>query len=1126
MQGQGNFANAPSVTYLGALARLMLASQGIREGCVPRGCGFPGCRPTPTCARCYDSAFPVARPFGAAGTDILTMGAEHRGWVHHASAFVLAPPFAGAHVRASVCRVLPDRVGGPSLHTETRRFSLRCRPSRGTVSSRDARRRFFPAMRAEQRSLPDDVAAAVDADYVPSVDFLRRFWDAARTVMWRASEMAESEAGFMAAAAGDGDWDRSAASKSRQMRLLARRLGDLVSQAKRLPSLCSNRPAAIGEAVSLCGALYYVLEQDKLALLGEAADRTATAAFGASPLLDLVVRERLDHVADCFEEAEDKVRDVLPILLGTLDELQVLFFLFSPMAASLTPSERLPPGRQRSPGSTLSLEPPRDDAVCIRRDAQVVRLLAHLSVMQEGVRAASFVASSPGMGKSHLVWDVLEAFQGLDDPRYADAAERTGFPLWSDVVNNLQGVRACVVTFNSSSKWDKRDLDIVDQCSSHPDGVLLPIYLRLLWFFRCANTVPWEGFMVRAAANVRDKVITVDGIVAEAIRALREQPTVIIVEEISKVTGFVPVRPEPTPAQREWSTYEDGEANGARQPLDEQRKTQTLFSLYRHEFCVLTGMGGASVTILFTSPSFGGVMFADVQDDLTDDMIERAGSLSTMLKNFGMPDMGVQKAILSSKSSTRPGSPFFVLCAAELDFLGADDVAAAYFLPWFQSRFRIRMSLPCRGSHVLPADTAAKAFASLSGGHPRSAAFLRRVLKNVTPGQVSSSVVTPAVTDLFDREDSTVAPLLVGMFVMPVVIVAAVHACDVDCRQPISNHSTAPGPCASWNDLVTSNALTAAVADSSGKVKNPSMPPLYLLALLYHWQQNKSKEVMPVADKELVARLKGILDALLHVVGANDSRGSADKVWEYVSMYSDVALTRVREAALTWCGASPGISLPHDYTAVTLRALYPGTQVYSTPGKFPLLDSRLYDATRSLHVDENEKANSMESILCRSATELSSTVYKCQPQQFGFDSIKFLSPSGSSKPPSKHELVAVCKSSKFTGLASGQLTVKGQVRKSLDLLPIAFNTAFDNAWKEWSDRVVLVVETNLKAAKTSGKVLSAEESAMVIIITVETHVEVYGRAISGFISHGPSLYGAMIEAIDAPIPDADGDGDR
>lgn len=158
----------------------------------------------------------------------------------------------------------------------------------------------------------------------------------------------------------------------------------------------------------------------------------------------------------------------------------------------------------------------------------------------------------------------------------------------------------------------------------------------------------------------------------------------------------------------------------------------------------------------------------------------------------------------------------------------------------------------------------------------------------------------------------------------------------------------------------------------------------------------------------------------------------------------------------------------------------------------------------------------MKSILTRSASTLSSTVYRSQHQQCGFDSIKFLSPKGSSEPSSKQELVAVCKSSKFKGLASRQIYLDRDVRRSLDVLRQAFDNAYDNAWQEWSDRVVLVVETNLRPAKTPETFLWVEESAMVIIITVNDHVDVYGRAISDFISHGPSLYGATIEAIEAP----------
>lgn len=306
------------------------------------------------------------------------------------------------------------------------------------------------------------------------------------------------------------------------------------------------------------------------------------------------------------------------------------------------------------------------------------------------------------------------------------------------------------------------------------------------------------------------------------------------------------------------------------------------------------------------------------------------------------------------------------------------------------------------------------------------------------------------------------------------------------------------------------------MVDSSGKIKNPSMLPLYLLALLWRWQQSKSKKVQPSSDKELARLLGGILDALQQVVGASDSKGSADKVWELASMYSDVALTPVRQAALTWCSASPGISIPHDYSALSLRALYPGTQLYYSSEMRPLLESRLHNATRSVLVNEDEAVNTMKSILLRSASDMSSTVYKCQHQQCGFDSTKFLSPKGSFEPFSKQELVAVCKSSKFTGLASRRINLDKEVRTSLGVLRRAFDSAYDNAWQEWSGHLVLVVETNRRPAKKPETFLSAEESAMVISITINDHVDVYGRAISGFISHGPSLYGGTIAAIEDP----------
>lgn len=279
--------------------------------------------------------------------------------------------------------------------------------------------------------------------------------------------------------------------------------------------------------------------------------------------------------------------------------------------------------------------------------------------------------------------------------------------------------------------------------------------------------------------------------------------------------------------------------------------------------------------------------------------------------------------------------------------------------------------------------------------------------KAATSKPVWTEVVIPAADALFDSSDGSVTPVLDGMLV---AIVAAVHLCKIDCRQPVYSNSMATGPCASWNALVSSNALTAAVPNSTGVIKNPSMPPLHLLALLSRWEERKRETVVRQDMKEFIRHVGGILDAFHHVVDACASRGSVSRLWEYVAMYSDVALPRVRVASIEWSAASPGLRLPHDNTAVTLRALYPGTLTYNTKkvGQ-PLLESMPFNATRSVLVRTDEAANTMQSILSETAAVLVSTVFKCRPDEYGFDSFKFLLPGGGSTPPEKQELVALCK---------------------------------------------------------------------------------------------------------------------
>lgn len=99
---------------------------------------------------------------------------------------------------------------------------------------------------------------------------------------------------------------------------------------------------------------------------------------------------------------------------------------------------------------------------------------------------------------------------------------------------------------------------------------------------------------------------------------------------------------------------------------------------------------------------------------------------------------------LTSLSSGRRGSIFFVLSAVRLGFMDMEQLAKVYFLPLLQSRWLVLAGLPRKGAFDVPSEVSARALARLSGGHPRSAGFLRQQLKAASPGAVWSEVVQPA----------------------------------------------------------------------------------------------------------------------------------------------------------------------------------------------------------------------------------------------------------------------------------------------------------------------------------------------------------------------------------------------
>lgn len=147
--------------------------------------------------------------------------------------------------------------------------------------------------------------------------------------------------------------------------------------------------------------------------------------------------------------------------------------------------------------------------------------------------------------------------------------------------------------------------------------------------------------------------------------------------------------------------------------------------------------------------------------------------------------------------------------------------------------------------------------------------------------------------------------------ITPVIIVAALHHCTIRGPRPIVDGVLSPCR-ATWEELVSLNALTVSDADSAGVCTNTCMPPLIVLACLYRWGEVKrdSSNSLPVLEDHFL--LDSILTAVAVVYGSRFSEGSSSNVREYTALYADVALTRVRAAAKTWGAASSGLKLPHD----------------------------------------------------------------------------------------------------------------------------------------------------------------------------------------------------------------------
>lgn len=295
-----------------------------------------------------------------------------------------------------------------------------------------------------------------------------------------------------AATGGEADsWNQIVADNGSLAKALARRQNLVVRSLTRLRERCAVNAKVVSHAVSLVETGRASFEAMQL-VLSQAASRASSTAAKHPPASDALLL-RLRIVDDMLCRLCRELDALNSTFYHTVDVVRRLFVKARPVAASLGPVNLLPPGRQRSPGSVLSLLPEREDAVRIGRDADVVAALTHVA-FTSNARVTSVVASSPGLGKSHWVWDAVEALLFLEDPRYFAAAERAGLASWQGAIDKLRGTRACVVTFDTLSLWGHQDRALMRDFWTQHGARILPIYLRVLWYLRCADALAWPSF--------------------------------------------------------------------------------------------------------------------------------------------------------------------------------------------------------------------------------------------------------------------------------------------------------------------------------------------------------------------------------------------------------------------------------------------------------------------------------------------------------------------------------------------------------------------------------------------------------------------------------------------------------
>eukprot|EP00170_Pyropia_yezoensis_P004204 contig_17295_g4215 len=310
------------------------------------------------------------------------------------------------------------------------------------------------------------------------------------------------------------------------------------------------------------------------------------------------------------------------------------------------------------------------------------------------------------MGKTHFLVDLSVVLGAVSNIRYAEAAARANLASWENTVSDLEGTRLCFVSFNSASLWGSWDEKFVKDVAAHPNKAFLPLYLRLLWCLRCGER-DWNWFVTQVHKLLTVNPSLVGTVITEATLALWEKPTIVAIEELNKVTPFQVPSIETSPAELECGlTSTDPTTSPVSPPaIADATPPASLMTVYRHEVCTWTRL--ESVTVLLTAP-FPGLVLSEVRKLMSKNLTTALDTEVAELLRTAPASLKMRSLTLTSLSSRRKGSPYFLLPAAKIGFLDVNEIADVYFLPIFRDAVVIRTSHAWRLSFQQPSNLSAR----------------------------------------------------------------------------------------------------------------------------------------------------------------------------------------------------------------------------------------------------------------------------------------------------------------------------------------------------------------------------------------------------------------------------------